>query len=251
MASPDSQRVEIAGRNLLVSSMLLGGVEVARPERDRGVDLVAYLDLDAEGSFVACPVQMKASTAKSFGVFRKYEKFSRMLFAFVWNVDDMKNVEMFCLTWWEAIEVVHRMGWAATESWETGGGYSTTRPSGRLLDMLEPHRMQPDRWKAKVKAVGTGSVAQPVPAPDAPFALVFDFAMTFDGYAEFGEALANLGMNAERHWNEHQTVSGDERDTRAALFYKMRELRFSGYGPSDADDRYLAALLDRLRRLSS
>lgn len=35
----DTQLVELAGRNWLASELLRAGLEVARPERDRGIDL--------------------------------------------------------------------------------------------------------------------------------------------------------------------------------------------------------------------
>ena len=66
----DSQVVEIAGRNWLVSQLYLAGVEVARPERDHGIDLIAFLD---RGRFIACPIQVKASSQKSFDVQRRFE----------------------------------------------------------------------------------------------------------------------------------------------------------------------------------
>jgi hypothetical protein len=65
--------VEIIGRNYLVSMVVSDGLEVARPERDRGVDLIAYLDLDEARRFVACPIQMKAATTASFSLFSKYD----------------------------------------------------------------------------------------------------------------------------------------------------------------------------------
>ncbi|MHB2036215.1 MAG: hypothetical protein ACYCPW_05680 [Nitrososphaerales archaeon] len=40
----DTQLVELAGRNWLTSELLKAGLEVARPERDRGIDLIAYVD---------------------------------------------------------------------------------------------------------------------------------------------------------------------------------------------------------------
>ncbi len=42
----NSQIVELIGRNYLVSELLKAGFEVATPLRDRGVDLIAYIDLD-------------------------------------------------------------------------------------------------------------------------------------------------------------------------------------------------------------
>jgi len=79
----DSQTVEITGRNYLVSMLVSDGLEVARPEGDRGVDLIAYLDLDEARRFVACPIQMKAATTASFGLFSKYERIAQLLLVHV------------------------------------------------------------------------------------------------------------------------------------------------------------------------
>ena len=38
----DSQLIEIIGRNRLINELLRGGLEVATPLRDRGIDLIAY-----------------------------------------------------------------------------------------------------------------------------------------------------------------------------------------------------------------
>lgn len=58
----DSQLTELSGRHFLIAQLVAGGLEVAVPVRDRGIDLIAYLDLSAETQqFVACPIQMKAS----------------------------------------------------------------------------------------------------------------------------------------------------------------------------------------------
>src|SRR5713101_2147177 len=65
-ARKDTQIVELAGRNRLASELQRAGIEVARPERDRGVDLLAYLDRDDK--FCARPIQMKASSREAFGV---------------------------------------------------------------------------------------------------------------------------------------------------------------------------------------
>ena len=157
----DSQTTEIIGRNYLVSQLARDGLEVARPERDRGVDLIAYLDLDeAGGGFVATPIQMKAATLRSFGIARKYEKFSRMLFAYVWQVQDPVQSSIYALTYAEALGVAEQMGWTVTDSWTIHGRYDTTQPSKKLLDLLDQYLMRPGTWKARVRQVGT--------APQAP-----------------------------------------------------------------------------------
>jgi hypothetical protein len=76
----DSQLTELSGRHLLIAQLVAGGLEVAVPVRDRGVDLIAYLDLSAETKrFVSCPIQMKASQEARFGLDRKYEKIAGLL----------------------------------------------------------------------------------------------------------------------------------------------------------------------------
>lgn len=73
----DTQLVELAGRNWLASELLGSGIEVARPERDRGIDLIAYVDRDARvGNFVACPIQMKAATNAVFSLDPKVRQVS-------------------------------------------------------------------------------------------------------------------------------------------------------------------------------
>ena len=60
---PDTQLVELASKSWLASELIRSGIEVARPERDRGLDLIAYVDRDVRvGNFVASPIQMKAAT---------------------------------------------------------------------------------------------------------------------------------------------------------------------------------------------
>jgi hypothetical protein len=155
----DTQSVEIIGRNYLISQLVRDGLEVARPERDRGVDLIAYLDLDESGgNFVACPIQMKAATSRTFGLYEKYAKFPRLLLVHVWAVHEPAEARAYALTYKEARGVGDEMGWTNTASWQRGV-YETTRPSNRLLALLEPYLMGLGDWKSKVREVGTDSVA--------------------------------------------------------------------------------------------
>lgn len=79
----DRQKIEILGRNRLINELLLAGLEVATPTRDRGVDLIAYLDVDdAIDRFVAFPIQMKVSSHSRFGVDRKYDRFPNLILAY-------------------------------------------------------------------------------------------------------------------------------------------------------------------------
>src|SRR2546430_17173377 len=64
----DSQQLELIGRSLLVGELLRDGLEVALPERDRGIDLIVYLEGDQSGApFIARPVQLKRSEERRVG----------------------------------------------------------------------------------------------------------------------------------------------------------------------------------------
>ncbi len=152
----DTQLVELAGRNWLASELLRAGLEVAKPERDRGIDLIAYLDLDERvGQFVACPIQMKAATGAVFSLDPKYAKFPRLLLVYVWNLGIPPETKSFALSYQEALCVADKMGWTKTASWLNGGntgrrGYSTTAPSKRLRDLLIPYEMTPEKWWSRI-----------------------------------------------------------------------------------------------------
>ena len=148
----DSQTLELIGRHRLASELLLAGLEVAFPARDRGIDLIAYLDLGER--FIARPIQMKAASARSFGLLQKYEKFPDLILAFVWHLGGGAAPETYAMTYEEAKAVVQEFGWMGTASWRQHGGYGTTRPTAGLRDRLQRHRMTPDAWRVKV-ASGT------------------------------------------------------------------------------------------------
>jgi hypothetical protein len=139
------------GQHRLASELLKAGLEVAFPARDRGVDLIAYVDIDVPGArFIARPIQLKAASRRSFGIWKKYEKIHDLILAYVWHLDGDDPAETYALTYAEAISVCDGMGWLKTPSWTDGGRYETTKPGARLRQMLEPYRMTPAAWMAKV-----------------------------------------------------------------------------------------------------
>ena len=141
-----------------MSQLLQAGLEVAKPERDRGIDLVVYLDLDKSiGDFIACPIQVKAASERSFGLNPKYKRFPRLLLVHIWHVKESHKTEAFAMTYAEALAVARKMGWTKTDSWKNGAssgkrGYSvhTVGDDSRLRALLEPFSMSPKKWKAKV-----------------------------------------------------------------------------------------------------
>jgi hypothetical protein len=156
----DSQVIEVLGRNRLVDEILRAGLEVALPVRDRGIDLIAYADIDSRvNGFVGCPIQMKAASARTFSIDAKYAKIKSLLIAYIWHVNDPRKEVTFAMTYAEALQVADAMGWTKTPSWQAGK-YTTTQPSARLQALLEPHRMSPEKWWARV--VGSGEPMEAV-----------------------------------------------------------------------------------------
>jgi len=149
----DTQVIELIGRNRLGSELLRDELEVAVPARDRGIDLIAYLDRPTDGGdFIACPIQTKTSSARAFSLFQKYERTANLIIAYIWFVDNPERTEMYALTYQEAFEVAKKMGWTKTASWKKEG-YSTTKPSEELCNLLRAYRMHRGDWKKKVEQV--------------------------------------------------------------------------------------------------
>ena len=136
---------------------------MARPERDRGIDLIAYMDLVPP--FTAVPIQMKASAGTAVTLLRKYEKFDRLLTILVWNALDARKVEFFGLSRSDVDTIANAQGWSTTVSWRgnepenqdvfDAGGYHVTSASRDLTAMLrERYQLQTHRdWQDKVESI--------------------------------------------------------------------------------------------------
>jgi hypothetical protein len=148
----DSQLTELAGKHLLIAQLTAAGLEVAVPVRDRGIDLIAYLDRGTPPrDFVACPIQLKASTGEGFGLDKKYEKTANLILAYVWHVTDPVSYCIYALSYREALAILHRKGHTATTSWENGY-WHVTRADKQLIRMLEPYKMTPKKWVERVSS---------------------------------------------------------------------------------------------------
>ncbi len=114
----DTQVLELIGKNRLISELLRAGLEVTVPARDRGVDLIAYFDLESDvETFMARPIQMKAASQAHFSISKKYAKVNDLILAFVWYLDDPTRAATYALTYPEAIPIGDSMGWTKTASW--------------------------------------------------------------------------------------------------------------------------------------
>ena len=147
----DTQVIEILGKNFLINQLLRAGVEVAVPVRDNGIDLVVYLSKEQFlGGYPARPIQIKAASARSFSIDKKYEKYPSLILTFIWHLDDPRNVVVYGLDYQDAMDVATRMGYTKTESWHKGH-YVNTKPSEKLLKLLRPYKMTADRWKSTLR----------------------------------------------------------------------------------------------------
>jgi hypothetical protein len=148
----DTQVVELIGKHHLTAELLLAGLEVAMPVRDRGVDFIAYDERGDE--FVACPIQMKAAMKRSFDLSKKYEGMRSLLIAYVWNLEkENHEPTTYALTYEEAYAVAQEMGYTRTPSWVNNGRYVNTSPGKRLTALLESYRMTSEIWRAKVAGI--------------------------------------------------------------------------------------------------
>ena len=140
----DTQQIEILGRNRVKAALIEAGLEVATPERDNGVDLIAYR-WNAKDLFSAVPMQLKTATAFSFAVDRKYERIPNLVMAFVMDVREDAH-SIYALTYRDALGIAKKLGWTRTASWRKGRLYRVGHESKRIEELLAPHEMKTDRW---------------------------------------------------------------------------------------------------------
>ena len=141
----DTQQVEILGRNRIKAALIEAGLEVATPERDNGIDLIAY-QWSTAGMFEARPVQIKASSNFTFGVDRKYERIPGLIMAFIMGAR-RESYTIYAMTYAEMLKVATDRGWTDTASWTEGNRYVQTRPSAGLDEALTPFIAQRESWR--------------------------------------------------------------------------------------------------------
>ena len=132
----DSQQTELVGRALLEAELVRQNFEVARPIRDKHIDLLVYTPVP----FRAIPIQVKVKTSDGFDVNRKYEQYPGLILAYVWNIHDTPR--FFLMTYDEALSVLGERA-QNTPSWRKGS-YNTSRPSREMRQRVEGLE---DRWE--------------------------------------------------------------------------------------------------------
>jgi hypothetical protein len=143
----DSQQVEILGRSLVKAALIEAQIEVATPERDNGIDLIAFQWNTTQGIFHARPVQIKASSTFSFSIDKKYAKIPGLIMVFVISCRAVTESAIYAMTYSQMVGIGKVMGWTKTPSWSRGY-YSCQHASPKLMTALEPHLMGADKWGA-------------------------------------------------------------------------------------------------------
>jgi hypothetical protein len=131
------------------------GLEVALPRRDRGIDVIAYVD--QERSFQALPIQVKASAGFRWVVNQKYGPFAEIVIAFALYLADEARAVAYVLPHTENVAIAERLGltrrsatWLRPKRAAQGGYIWIDRPRSNLLAELERHRATPEVWRSLV-----------------------------------------------------------------------------------------------------
>ncbi len=90
-----------------------------------------------------------------------------------------------------------------------------------------------------------------VPASATDRRAVEVFALSFDGYAHWGDRCGSLATAAASAFHAVGTLPADLSDLRACLFYEHQRWRWLPQDPEDSDRAYLQALLDAIRVATS
>ena len=115
---------------------------MARPERDRGIDLIAYVDSDKRG-FAAIPIQTKAAMRRRFEVDRRWARFPGLILAYVWNLEEPSETKCFALTYKEALQLAKGKSFSKN-TWVANA------PSQQLLRAIGRYEMSFEKWRHKI-----------------------------------------------------------------------------------------------------
>jgi hypothetical protein len=99
----DKQQIELIGVAALTAALIREGFEIARPLRDRGVDLVLFSDDSARCSAIL--IQVKTHSETGLEVFReRYAKFPGLVYAMVWQA--LSQPRYFLFDYAEAVALI-------------------------------------------------------------------------------------------------------------------------------------------------
>ena len=105
----DAQTIALLGRDRVIEQLHRAGLEVALPRRDHGIDVIAYAD--KERTFLALPIQVKASADFRWVVNEKYSPFADIVISFVMYLADEQRTVVYAIPQMENLEIAERLGY--------------------------------------------------------------------------------------------------------------------------------------------
>lgn len=92
--------------------------------------------------------------------------------------------------------------------------------------------------------------AEDVPASAGDLDAVAAFALSFDGYAHWGERCGERSERAATAFHETGRVPSDIDSLRACLFYEQGRLRWTPEAPDERWTEWIQAILDAIRSVA-
>ncbi len=88
-----------------------------------------------------------------------------------------------------------------------------------------------------------------IPAPDANWGDISEFALSFDGYAHWGtfEKCAEIGNLSKEKYDDQGTLPASLIELRTCLFFEQRRFHHFGECPEGQDLTYIRALVAAIR----
>lgn len=111
---------------------------------------IAFGESDLSPKLRLIPVHVKGGTInlklsvsanQVFGVFRTLEHIQNVYMVYIWNIYKPEESVVYVMSYKAATEIATELGWTRSEAWKRpNGGHSTSKPSERLLEALEPYK---------------------------------------------------------------------------------------------------------------
>lgn len=131
----DSQQKELIARAAFEAELIRRGFEVARANRDKGIDLIVFLD-EPSKPFSARPIQLKASSGTRFGLQQQYAVTDGLILAYAWNI--LTAPRFFLLGYADAERLLPENA-KKTRAWLEGRAYSWPKAPQAIEHGLKPH----------------------------------------------------------------------------------------------------------------
>jgi len=110
-----------------------------------------------------------------------------------------------------------------------------------VLRFSDPRRAPDGAFRAN--AIANGCLRTDLlPAPEAPWEAIEEFALTYDGYAYWSD-VAELAGRCLQQWTRSGTLPEGLDELRACLFFEERRWHHFGEEPHGRGARYVASLL--------